>query len=366
MGITGYILSNIIADGVTALTLFAALRLWRYLNPPGAAALAGRQYVPLLPAAHPRHRLLLGHQHLRPVFHLLPHRQRRFWPVRVVAGKVSMALLTVSGIFTDAWQLSIASDRSREEKGRFFSNVFSVFEAGVLSAARGADCRRPPSSSACSRPRAISPPGIMSRFWCWGRLSPASVPFSSSVYTSEMRTSATFMTTLLGAAANPCGERPLDPPLGGDGGGGGDASEPTFSFLIFRAAHSHRLLPLPLGRLAVYSRDGGDDGRVPADGDGAVCGGGRLLRRCPPIVLPPDGQGAEKRRFGSGADKTAGINCRAQTRSGAEAFRLPGWSRGNGAWPAAFGSRRGSRAEIILLRDTGRLPRYFFRIFVPL
>ena len=33
MGITGYILSNIIADGVTALVLFAALRLWRYLNP---------------------------------------------------------------------------------------------------------------------------------------------------------------------------------------------------------------------------------------------------------------------------------------------------------------------------------------------
>ena len=108
--------------------------------------------------------------------------------------------------------------------------------------------------------------------------------------------------------------------------------------LIFRAAHSHRLLPFRWSVWRFIAAMGGAAGRVLLIGDGAVCGGGRLLRRCPPVVLPPDGQGLKsgvlevvrtKRR-----DKL-----RAKTRSGAEALRLPGWSRGNGAWPAAFGSR---------------------------
>ena len=134
MGITGYILSNIIADGVTALTLFAALRLWRYLNPRALRrSLAGSMFrycLPLIPATVCSWVINISDRYF--ISYLIGSDVSGQY---AVAGKVSMALLTVSGIFTDAWQLSIASDRPREEKGRFFSNVLSVFEAGVLSAA---------------------------------------------------------------------------------------------------------------------------------------------------------------------------------------------------------------------------------------
>ena len=134
MGITGYILSNIIADGVTALILFAALRLWRYLNPRALRrSLAGSMFrycLPLIPATVCSWVINISDRYF--ISYLIGSDVSGQY---AVSGKVSMALLTVSGIFTDAWQLSIVSDRPREEKGRFFSNVLSVFEAGVLSAA---------------------------------------------------------------------------------------------------------------------------------------------------------------------------------------------------------------------------------------
>src|SRR5699024_9807656 len=49
-----------------------------------------------------------------------------------VGNKVASILLILSGIFTSAWQLSIVSERSKAEQERFFSNVFSVYEAGAL------------------------------------------------------------------------------------------------------------------------------------------------------------------------------------------------------------------------------------------
>ena len=48
----------------------------------GGGAGPGEADVPLLPAPDPGHRLLLDHQHLRPVLHFLPHRPRCLRPVR--------------------------------------------------------------------------------------------------------------------------------------------------------------------------------------------------------------------------------------------------------------------------------------------
>ena len=343
MGITGYILSNIIADGVTALVLFAALRLWRYLNPRALRrSLARRMFrycLPLIPATVCSWIINISDRYF--ISYLIGSDVSGQY---AVAGKVSMALLTVSGIFTDAWQLSIVSDRPREEKGRFFSNVFSVFEAGVLSAAAVLIAAAPLII------RLLAAPGY---FTAWhyvpllvlGAAVASLGSFFSSVYTSEMRTSATFMTTLLGAAANLVGNALLIPRWGGDGGGGGDAfklpSHPHLPGGPFPPA-----APLPLERLAVYSRDGGAAGRVPADGDGAVCGGGRLLRRCPPVVLPPDGQGAEKRRFGSGADKAAGVNCAPKPAAGPKRFACRAGPAGTapGRQPLAPGGEAGQKS----------------------
>ena len=244
MGITGYILSNIIADGVTALVLFAALRLWRYLNPQALRrSLAGSMFrycLPLIPATVCSWVINISDRYF--ISYLIGSDVSGQY---AVAGKVSMALLTVSGIFTDAWQLSIVSNRPREEKGQFFSNVFSVFEAGVLSAAAVLIAAAPLII------RLLAAPGY---FTAWhyvpllvlGAAVASLGSFFSSVYTSEMRTSATFMTTLLGAAVNLAGNALLIPRWGAMGA----AAATLLSYLlilIFRAAHSHRLLPFRWG-----------------------------------------------------------------------------------------------------------------------
>ena len=128
MGITGYILSNIIADGVTALVLFAALRLWRYLNPRALRrSLAGSMFRYCLRSSPPPS---------APGSSTSPTGISS--PTSSAATSLAVrgrrqgldALLTVSGIFTDAWQLSIVSDRPREEKGRFFSTSFRSLRRG--------------------------------------------------------------------------------------------------------------------------------------------------------------------------------------------------------------------------------------------
>ncbi len=343
MGITGYILSNIIADGVTALILFAALRLWRYLNPRALRrSLAGSMFrycLPLIPATVCSWVINISDRYF--ISYLIGSDVSGQY---AVAGKVSMALLTVSGIFTDAWQLSIASDRPREEKGRFFSNVLSVFEAGVLSAA---------AVLIAAAPLIIRLLAVPDYFTAWHYvpllvLGAAAASLGSFFLIGLYFRDADFghlYVDLSRRGGEPCGERPPDPPLGGDGGGGGDAfklpSHPHLPGGPFPPA-----APLPLERLAVYSRDGGAAGRVPADGDGAVCRGGRLLHHCPPIVLPPDGQGAEKRRFGSGADKTAGVNCAPKPAAGPKRFACRAGPAGTapGRQPLAPGGETGAES----------------------
>ena len=49
-----------------------------------------------------------------------------------IANNILTILLIASGIFTSAWQISIVADRTKKEKERFFSNVFSVYHAAAL------------------------------------------------------------------------------------------------------------------------------------------------------------------------------------------------------------------------------------------
>ena len=64
MGVAGYILSNVIADAVSAAALFFALRLWRSIRPRALPRSLLRGMLRYCDGLH------LDHQHLRP---LLPH-----------------------------------------------------------------------------------------------------------------------------------------------------------------------------------------------------------------------------------------------------------------------------------------------------
>src|SRR5699024_8075053 len=54
-----------------------------------------------------------------------------------VSNKIPSVLLIVANTFSSAWQLSALADQSREEKERFFSNVYAVYTAVAFVAASG-------------------------------------------------------------------------------------------------------------------------------------------------------------------------------------------------------------------------------------
>ena len=131
LGIVGYVLSNVIADGVVALVLFGALGLWRYFQPAavgwGLVRQMFRYCLPLIPATVCSWIINISDRYFIS-FLIGPDVSGLY----AVGNKVASILLILSGIFTSAWQLSIVSERSKAEQERFFSNVFSVYEAGAL------------------------------------------------------------------------------------------------------------------------------------------------------------------------------------------------------------------------------------------
>ena len=227
MGVAGYILSNVIADAVSAAVLFFALRLWRSIRPRALprSLLRGmlRYCLPLIPATVCTWIINISDRYF--LTYVLGSDVSGLY---ALANKVASILLIASGIFTSAWNLSIAAGRSRAEKERFFSNVFSVYEACVWTAAAAlmASCRL--------IVRFLAAPGYFS---AW-RYAPVLIlatavaclgSFFSSVYVAEKRSggdAAELSAHLLcagaarkAAAAHPLGG-PALPPLRGDPGRG--------------------------------------------------------------------------------------------------------------------------------------------------
>lgn len=134
MGITGYILSNVIADALAAVFLFAVLRLWRCFRMAslnrGLIRNMFRYCLPLIPATVCSWIINISDRYF--ISYMLGADVSGLY---AVANKISTIMLIISNIFTSAWQLSAMEGRPRAEKERFFSNVYSVYEAGALTGA---------------------------------------------------------------------------------------------------------------------------------------------------------------------------------------------------------------------------------------
>ncbi len=239
MGITGYILSNVIADGLTALLLFLALRMWRLFSLPslrrGLISSMFRYCLPLIPSTVCSWIINISDRYF--ISYMIGTDVSGTY---AVAGKIATILLIVSGIFTSAWQLSILREREGAQRERFFSNVYSVYEAGVLIGA----------GVLMAASRLIMRFLAASSYYQGWHYAPLLLlgtavaclgSFFSSVYVAEKHTSATLVTTLIGALTNLAGNALLIPRYGAIG-----AAAATFvSYLLIfltRAIHSRKLL----------------------------------------------------------------------------------------------------------------------------
>ena len=239
LGIVGYVLSNIIADGLATLFLVFALKLWRYLRPASLDRRLVRRMLryclPLIPATVCDWVIQVSDRYFLSLL-LGPAVSGLY----AVSAKVATILLMLASIFTSAWQLSIVSDRSRGEQERFFSNVFSVYEAGVV--AGGA-------LLILAAPLVVDLLAAPEYFEAW-RCAPLLVlgavvsclgAFFASVYMAELRSGATLLTALAGAGANLVGNALLIPRLGAMGAAGATLGA-YLVILAARGIHSRRLL----------------------------------------------------------------------------------------------------------------------------
>ena len=253
MGAAGYVLANVLADGIAAVFVFSAAKEWRYLRLSSLSrSEAGRMLrysAPLVPSTLCSWIINISDRYL--IALLIGSAATGIY---AVSNKVPNILMNVAGIFTSAWQLSALAVQPKAEKERFFSNVYAVYSAIAFVTASGVILTARLSTRLLAAPeyyeawRYVPVLTLATTFACLGS-------FLSSIYMVEQRSTATLVTTMLGAACNLAGNFFLIPLWGSMGA----AVSTLFSYILIftvRALHTrsmlrihwalHRLLPCVL------------------------------------------------------------------------------------------------------------------------
>ena len=200
MGITGYVLANVLADGIATVFVFLHAKQRRYFHP---SALSRRDVVrmlrysaPLVPSTLCSWIINISDRYL---IALLVGSSAT--GIYAVANKVPSVLMTAANIFTSAWQISALAERPKAEKERFFSNVYAAYSAIAFVTASVVILTAPLSTRLLAAPeyyeawRYVPLLTSATTFACLGS-------FLSSIYMVEQHSTATLATTMIGAVCN--------------------------------------------------------------------------------------------------------------------------------------------------------------------
>jgi O-antigen/teichoic acid export membrane protein len=249
MGITGYVLSIVLADVFCALMLFVKEKLWRQitLHPGWDYWKEMLLYsIPMIPAT---------------VFWWITSVSDRYMVtgfisesangIYAVSYKLPTILTLVSGIFMEAWQFSAISEAGdKKEHAEFFSRVWCAFQAMLFVV--GAFI----TGFAQLGVKILAAPSYYEA-WTYVPVLGIAMVFSSfvsylgSVYMVEKRSGRTFMTAMIGAVLNIILNLILIPsPLGVQGAAIATAASYIIVFVI-RAVDARRFIPFKLYTLGV-------------------------------------------------------------------------------------------------------------------
>ncbi len=243
MGITGYVLATIVSDLCSSLFLFTIAGLHRYIRFRDCdwSVLKSmiRYAAPLIPTTTCWWITNVSDRYM--VTYFLDAGANG---LLTIAYKVPTIITLLSGIFTDAWQMS-AFTEDGPGRTRFFSNVFNAYQALIFSAASGLILFSKLITSilvlGSSNPfyeswQYIPFLLLATCFSCF-------VTFLGSIYMVEKKSMATLATTALGAAINVLLNLLLIPRFGINGG----TFATFFSYLIVfivRMVDTHRIIPM--------------------------------------------------------------------------------------------------------------------------
>ena len=200
MGVTGYVLANVLADGITTAFVFVRAKQWRYFHLASFSRQeAGRMLrysAPLVPSTLCSWIINISDRYL-----IAPLIGNAATGIYAVANKVPTILLTVANTFTSAWQISALAEQPKKEKEHFFSNVYATYSAIAFVTASGVILTAQLSTRLLAAPeyyeawRYVPILTLATTFACLGS-------FLSSIYMVEQRSTAALATTMIGAVCN--------------------------------------------------------------------------------------------------------------------------------------------------------------------
>ena len=136
MGVEGRVLATVLADSLSAISIFFFMRLYRYLKLRSfdrSVALSMLRYsVPLVPAA-----IMWWITNLSDRYFISYMVGLHYNGIYTVAYMIPMIIIYVSAIFIQAWQISAFSETSPEETRRFFTTVFRCYYTFIFLAVSG-------------------------------------------------------------------------------------------------------------------------------------------------------------------------------------------------------------------------------------
>lgn len=239
MGITGYVLSIIVADALSIVGLSVIESLPKYfslkaLNPVMARSML-RYSVPLILATECNWIISMSDR-----FFIENMRNAHELGLYAVSARIPTIMILISSIFIDAWQISTINDSSHKEQEDFFTKVGNVYQALVVMLVSGIILFSKVFVSIFAAPsyydawKFIPILVIGSGFACLSN-------FMNSVYTLEKKSTHSMMTVILGSVMNIVLNILLIPHYGPQGAALATAISYVTMFLI-RAVHSRKYI----------------------------------------------------------------------------------------------------------------------------
>lgn len=199
-GIIGYLLATILSDFISILFLTVVARLHRFLRlsdvHKSTVKAMFKYAIPLIPST---------------IFWWITNVSDRYIVTAMLGAaanglyaisyKVPTVINLVSNIFSEAWQISAISEGSKQDRDRFFSNVFNAYQSLIFPAASGIIlCSKFITKILVSE--SFYPSWKYIPFLVMATSFSCLVNFLGSIYMVEKKSMLTFITSAIGAGTN--------------------------------------------------------------------------------------------------------------------------------------------------------------------
>lgn len=131
IGIIGYLLAIILSDVICTILLFVFAKLHRFIRPAqikrDVTRAMLRYSIPLIPTTALWWVTDVSDRYM--VTWMIDEAANGLY---AVSYKIPNLLILISGIFMDAWQMSVLTEKSRLERQKFFTNIFSMYQSLIF------------------------------------------------------------------------------------------------------------------------------------------------------------------------------------------------------------------------------------------